>query len=328
VRPAQILASPTAQVFPVEVASAAATKYLGFDAAEMDEVVAFTDASNPAAPGYGVTFKFKNPIRATSIPTERRAHAQLAELGGKKYLRSAVPMMYSLYGPNNKTLVAATDAALHQLVESGNPPKTGPLIDRVREAPSGSDLYLAVDLATLRPFMQMGLMQAQSKIPPDAKPYLDMLNLVSAIELTFNMSAPGPSSLVVHCNDDAAAQKVESTIQETIQKMRAAPQIEQPAGDDPIAQAMTRYKERMLQVITPMRNGTSITCFHIDGQNPGQQQLITVGVSALAGALLAPAAQAARNVPMSKQAAQGVGAPPGTPGPPGAPGSPEGGPQQ
>ena len=157
VRPAQILASPMAQVFPVEAASAAGMKYLGFDSAEMEEVVAFGDMSNPTAPSYGATFKFKNPIRATSIPVERRAHAQLAELGGKKYLRSAVPMMYSLYGPNNKTLIAATDPALHHLVDSAGQPKTGPLIDRIHEAATGNDLYIAVDIAALRPFIQMGL---------------------------------------------------------------------------------------------------------------------------------------------------------------------------
>ena len=38
VRPSQILASPIAQVFPVEVASAAGMKHLGFDPTEMEEV--------------------------------------------------------------------------------------------------------------------------------------------------------------------------------------------------------------------------------------------------------------------------------------------------
>jgi hypothetical protein len=321
VRPSQILASPMAQVFPVEVVSAAATKNLGFDAAEMEEVVGFVDASNPAAPAYGTTFKFKNPIRATSIPAERRAHAQLAELNGKKYLRSAVPMMYSLYGPNNKTLVVATDAALHQLVESSGQSKAGPLMDRLREVSAGSDLYVAVDVASLRPFIQMGLAQAQAKIPPQAQPFIGMLNLVSAVELTLNVSAPGPSSLVVHCTDEAAAQKVESTIQEGIQKMKVAQQSEPPAGDDPIAQAMARYGERMWQPFLPQRSGTSITCFHVDGQNPAQQQLVTVGVIGVAVALLLPAVQASRHAAMRKQAAQGAGGP-------GATGGQEAGPQR
>ena len=148
-----------------------------------------------------------------------------------------------------------------------------------------------------------------------------MLNLVSAVELTLNVSAPGPSSLVVHCNDDAGAQQVESAIQEGIQKLRAAQQTGQPAGDDPIAQAMTKYGERMLQPLLPQRNATSITCFHIDGQNPGQQELMKVAITVASSALM-PAVQAARNTAMRNQAAQGV-----PPGAPGAPVTPEGAPQ-
>ncbi len=326
VRPSQILASPFAQVFPVEVASAAAMKYLGFDAAEMEEVVGFADASNPVAPGYGVAFKFKNPIRATSIPVERRAHAQLADLGGKKYLRSASPMMYSLYGPNNRTLVAAPDAALHQLVESMSQPKSGPLLDRVHEVSAGNDLYLAVDVAALRPFIQMGLAQSPANIPPAAKANLEMLNEISAVELTLNVSAPGPTSFVLHCNDDEAAQKVETAIQEALQKMRSTPATEQPMDDNFMAQAMERYWERMRQPITPQRNGTSITCVHIDGQNPAQQQLVAATIIGIAASALAPAIKAAQNAAMKNQATlSGPGGPGGPEGPMGAPGSPEGG---
>ncbi len=305
-----------AQAFPVEVASAFGLKNLGFDSAEIEEIVAFFDMSNPTAPGYGTTFKFKNPIRASSIPPERRMHAQLAELGGKKYLRSAAPMLYSLYGPNNKTLVAATDAALHQLVESAGQPKTGPMMDRVREVPAGSDLYLAINVASLRPYIQMGLAQA----PAEAKQNAEILNVVSGLELTLNVSAAGPTSFVVHCNDDAGAQKVESAMQEAIQKHRAAMQAEQPAGDDPLTQGMTRYKDRMWQLVQPQRNGTSVTCLHLDGQNPAQQQLAAAGIFAVAGAIvLPPMFEAVRKAAKKAQAGQNAGGPQGPGGTPGSP---------
>jgi hypothetical protein len=323
-RPSQLLASPIAQVFPVEVASAAGLKHLGIDSKEIEEVIAFVDVSNPTAPAYGTTFKFKNPIRASSIPAEKRAHVQLADLGGKKYLRSAVPMMYSLYGPNNKTLVAATDAALHHMVENASQPKSGPLMDRVREVPAGSDLYVAVDLATLRPYIQMLVAQAQAlgKVPPEAKQNLEQLNLVSAIELTLNVSAPGPTSLVIHCTDDAAAQKVESGVQEFLQKIRDSKPTEQPAVDDPIAQAMERYKDRLSQLFQPQRSGNSVTCLHLDGQNPAQQQFAAVGIIGAAVAAILPAVQAARAAAMRAQPAPNAG---GASEGPAAPASPEAG---
>ncbi len=93
IRPAQILTAPIAQMLPVELVAA----YLGFDPIEIEEIAAFADVT--AGLNYGVTLKFKNPVRASSIPQERRDHVQLAEVGGKKYLKSASPMLYSLYAP-------------------------------------------------------------------------------------------------------------------------------------------------------------------------------------------------------------------------------------
>ncbi len=137
-RPAQIMAAPIAQIFPVEVATAAGLQYMGFDPAQIDEVVAFAEMSNPTAPGYCVTFKFKNPIRASSIPVEARAHAQLAEFNGKKYLKSSIPMQYSLYGPNNHTLVmAAPMPRSNNWCHSASKPKSGPLMDRIQRHPGG-----------------------------------------------------------------------------------------------------------------------------------------------------------------------------------------------
>ncbi len=314
IRPGQILAAPIAQVFPVEVASAAGMQFLGFDPKEIDEVVAFGEPFNPAAPGYGATFKFKNPIRASSIVPDRRAHAQLAELAGKKYLKSSVPMLYSLYGPNNRTLVIAPDAMLQSLVQSAAQPKSGPMLERVRQAAAGSDLYLALDLVPLRPFIQMGLTQAQAQIPPEAKAYMDVPNLVSAIELTLNLSSPGPSSLVLHCNDEAAAQKLESLMQEGMQKYRSAQQAQ--AATSPFGEAMTRYSERISQPFQPQRNGTSITCFHLDGHDPAQQQMLTVSIIGACVAMLLPAVQAAREAArraQAKQASQGPIGPEGGP---------------
>jgi len=175
--------------------------------------------------------------------------------------------------------------------------------------------------------MQMGLAQAQAmgKVPPEAKQNLEMLNLVSAIELTLNVSAPGPTSLIIHCNDEAGAQKVETTVQESLQKLRAANAAGQPAGADPISQAMERYKDRVSQLFQPQRTGNSVTCIHIDGQNPAQQQFAAVGLIGLVVAGVMPAIQAARNASMRPQAAPapgaGAGEPPGGPAPPGAPGA-------
>jgi hypothetical protein len=322
VRPAQILASPLGQVFPVEVATAAGMQYLGVDPANVDEVVGFLDLANPMMPAYGVTIKFSQPFRAISIPAERRAHARLAELNGKKYLKSAHPMLPSFYGPNNKTLVLAPDATMQKIVAEAGQSKSGTLIDRTREVPAGSDLYVAVDMVPILPMIQMGMAQAGPKIPPEAKQYVEALNLVAAAELTVNVAAVGPTSLVVHGSDETAAQQIETMMQEARQKFDAASQGGEQPAFDPIQQAMAQYKERIGRPFQPVRSGTSITCFMLDGQDPTQRQMTNVAVSGALVAMAMPAIQAARNAAAAAHAG-GPGAMP----PDGAmPAGPEGGP--
>ncbi len=316
VRPAQILSAPLGQMLPVELATA----FTGFDPAEMEEVVAFLDTSKLPMIGYGVTFKFKNPIRASSIPVEQRSHVQLAELGGKKYLRSSVPMKYSLYGPNNRTLVAATDPELHQLVELSSQPKSGPMMDRIREMPEGSDLFVAVDVASLRPLLSMFLAQVPADAPPAAKQLSEVPNLVSAAELTLNVSNPGPMSLVFQCDDDAAAQKLETILHDIKQEANIANPTEQPGAHTSTMQAVTRYMDRVLQPFQPQRNGNSITCFRLEKQNPGHQQLVSSMVVLYASlAAVAPFLKTKHEAAQQNQAFQNTG---GVPSPGSIPATP------
>ncbi|HEX4413266.1 MAG TPA: hypothetical protein VH107_06530 [Lacipirellulaceae bacterium] len=328
IRPAQLMASPFAQMFPVEVASAAGVKYAGIDPADVEEAVAFLDMTNPIAPTYGVTVKFTKPFRATALPPQIHPFVKLSELNGKKYLESSNPMWPSFYGADNKTLIAAPDAMLKQIVTSGSQPKSGKLIDQSREVPAGNDLYLALDVAALRPMMQMGLAQMQAKAPPAAKPLFDALNLAGSAELTLNVVTPGPTTLVVQGNDEAAAQQIETTLQDVAQKMRASgtPGQPGPAPDDTIQQAMGRYQERMAQHFQPQRNGTSVTCLKFDGQDPAQRQQVTMTVTGLTVAAMLPAIQAARNAARRAEAAK-AGAPPATR-PDAGPGGPAAAPPQ
>jgi hypothetical protein len=318
IRPAQILATPIAQMLPVELA----TTLTGFDPMEMAEIVAFADLPTAAGLSYGVAFKFKNPVRASAIPLERRNHVQLAELKGKKYLRSASPFLYSLYAPNNRTLVAATDATLQQFVASVEQPKSGPMIDRLREVPAGTDLFLAVNVASLRPFLPLVMGGDPAKAPPAVKKQLEMLNQISAAELTLNISNPGPSSFIARCADDAAAQKLESLVQEAKQTGSPGSQPEQPGMVNPILQATTRYRDRLSRLFPMQRDGTNFTFFRVDGQNPAQQQFVSA-VVVLSGSVasMVPEILAAQN----KMRGQSV---PVSAAPLGAPGSPESPPPQ
>ncbi len=267
-RPAQIMKSPMSELLPVEVATAAGLKYLGVDPANVEEAVAFVDLANPIAPVYGLTLKLTAPIHASDIPERLRAHTQRDQIAGRAYLKSQQPMLPSFYAPNAKTLVIAPDAVVQKFAAPAAGPKSGPIIDRVQKAPGGSDLYAAVNITSLRPLLQMGLAQSHKPIPPEAKPFLDALNLIDAAELTVNLSKAGTTSLVAHANDEAAAQQIEKILADSAamyqEKMKAS-LAKQKDSDDPVERAMAEYAERVsgrwAQPFMPKRNGAQLVFF-------------------------------------------------------------------
>ncbi len=243
-RPAQLMKSPIAEFLPTEVATAAGLKYLGIDPANVEQATAFVDTSNPAAPNYGLAIKFVEPLKGFNPPPPLRAHTQLDELAGKKYLKSQHPLLPSFYAPNNHTLLVAPDATIKHFVEGPAQAKTGPLLDRIKNVPGGNDLYAMVDIASLRPLIQMALAQAQRNMPPEAQQFVNAINLVSAAELTLNLSKPAPSSLVVHANDAEAAKQIETLISDTAAKSRdqmRAQLARLEASNDPVERLCPLY---------------------------------------------------------------------------------------
>jgi type II secretory pathway pseudopilin PulG len=305
-RPAQLMKSNTGQLLPVEVATAAGLKYLGIDPADVEEATGFLDSSNPMVPNYSLTLKFVQPQAGLKLPKELRAHTLPDKLNGKSYLKSQRPELPSFYTPDRSTLIIAPDQTLQRLVERSAKNKTSPLIERVHKVAGGSDLYVAVDLATIRPLLQMGLARAQ--LPPESKPLTDSVNLISAAELTVNLSKRGPTELVVHANDAAAAEQVEGLLGEAVNKareqMRAdlAPQM---ASQDPVERAFAQYMDRVsgrwAQPLMPTRDGAKMTLFRIEGSNSPQQQLTVVAVVGMMAAFLLPATQAAREAARRNQ---------------------------
>jgi hypothetical protein len=145
----------------------------------------------------------------------------------------------------------------------------------------------------------MGLAQwkASGKVPRQAEKFLELPKLIAAAELTFNLTGAGPMSLVVHANDEAAAQQLESLLAEAANNPGAAAESRYGseggyAAEDPVAQAVTQFVERFSRPFHPQRSGTSVTLFHVDAQSQTQQQLASLAVFGIGVGI--QAAQAAR----------------------------------
>jgi hypothetical protein len=299
VRPSQLMKSKAGEMLPVEVATAAGIKYLGIDPANVEEATFFVDPSNLMVPNYGFTLKFVEPQNHLKLPKEIREHTKSDKLNGREYLKSQNAELPSFYQPDKNTLLIVPEATLRMLVDNPQKTKSGPLVDRVQKVAAGSDLYIVLDIATIRPFVQMGL--AGEDVPPAAKPLVDIVPLLSAAELTVNLSKPAPTELVIHANDAEAAEQVMSLLKEGVEKAREqlrddlAPQME---SEDPIerafAQYMERISERWAEPFMPTREGAKLTLFHVDISGSPQQQFATMAIVGASVALLLPGVQAAR----------------------------------
>ena len=314
-RPAQILKHQMAEMLPTEVASAAGMKYLGFDPADVDEVIASGEINPQGAPEWAVVVKFNKPFRGSSINPQIRAHAQLSDLAGRKYLQSQDPTKPSFYGPNSQTLIVAPDMTLRRLVESAGQGQSGPVIDRVKSVPGGNDLYAVVEMESLRPLLQLVLAQAAANVPADYQQFLQAPNLIKAYEFTFNLSGH-PIAMVVHANDESAAQQLETLSAESnrksLEQLKAA-FAAQAMSEDPVERAFSQYIERVSNALTegfaPQREGASLVYFKSDGEySARQKQLFVLALVGIGVSLAMPAAQAARQ---AAERAQSQGAPSG-----------------
>ena len=212
-RPHQLLTSPNTALLPVEVASAAGVQQLGIDPADVSEIVAFIEPPLGVSVPYGVIVKFTKPFALSDLREQFRAHTQQADFAGKEYLRSSDVWRPSFFMPDDRTLLVMSEPTLQRVLAPQGVPGLSPLLDRVGQWPGGDDLDAVIDIESLRPlivpWLNVAAMQQGDKFPAEAKPFLEIPNLVSAIDLSFNITNASPTALVLHANDAQSANRLE-----------------------------------------------------------------------------------------------------------------------
>ena len=210
-------------------------------------------------------------------------------------------MAPSFYIPSENTLIAAPDFTLRSFVETTDLTALSPFMAACQKAVRNDDLYLAADLAAVRPFILMGLSFA-SDIPPELAPLKAIPELVKGLEFRCNLTQKQPTDLVIAANDEKAADKLVSLVEsvKTLAAAKASEAAEQLlASSDPVEQAMGRYQQRMTkqwqEQVRLERSGDTIVLFRVDASNPDTATvLVCTAVIGTLVALLLPAVAAAR----------------------------------
>lgn len=318
-RPAQLLNSSAAQMFPVEVLQAASVKEIGLNPLTAEEVVFSAGMPMGGPPSFTLLTTFSED--ASLKPSQLTRHTETAELAGKEYMKNATadPSAPSFFQPTAKQLLIAPDATLSHMVKvneiaekvaneggQARQNRTLPLTDAAKASYAGDDLLLMVDAATLRPFIGMGLQQVD--IPPEFASLREIPNLVKLISLRLNLSRPGNTELLLTANDKEDAAKIVDVYNDVRKGLsdQVAEQARQLlASQDPVEQAAGRYSQRMQKLWDSQFRltveGEQVILFRADFSKGQQSEMVYVAVAGVLVALLLPAVQAAREAARRNQ---------------------------
>src|SRR5690606_38997872 len=128
------------------------------------------------------------PFDKSGLSPEITAHTEQAEFNGRTYLKSREPMAPGFYQLNDTTLIVATEPMLQKIMKQGSGPKSSPLLTEIKDRPATDDLYVAVDVKTLRPLITMALAAQANEVPPEFQKYLKAPQFVRSAEFAFNFS--------------------------------------------------------------------------------------------------------------------------------------------
>lgn len=298
-RPRQLLTSPAMRMLPIEVLQAASLQHVGLDPAEAETLLISVEPPMAGPPNYSAMAVFTPDYRAKLHP-QLTAHAQPDQLDGSEYLKSQQPLLPSFYMIDGNSMLAAPDMTIRKLVAEDSSIGDSLLLSRLKNA-AADDLYVAVDLETLRPLINQLMMQAQSEVPTELQSFLAAPDLIRLVEVRLNLTGPGPTELVVEANSAADASKLIGLLEQAMgmwrnEALAEAAKLKQ--SEDPVQQALGRYQERLMNEMSgmflPAQEEARLVVFR---QLAGEGEigpLMTIAISGVLVGLLLPAVQAAR----------------------------------
>jgi prepilin-type processing-associated H-X9-DG protein len=293
--PRHVLTAPSMEMLPIEVITVAGIKELGINPVEIEQILAIAELSSAGPPQAAVVVRMASPLGQGKILAPLWDRTADAKLDGKTYRQGNGPMDFSIFRPDDRTLLVAHDALLRQMLSNHASPKEGSMsrvLGRITEPP---DVLAVLLVEPIRPLIAASLAMAPVPLPlADATKIPDLLVSVGAkVNLTGDMAM----SLTLRATDEAAAKQIEEIIDKLLAVARQSAMDEmakRPESSDPVEQAMAQYSQRMidrmLQSVRPVRQGQTLTLAS-GGGNPQMASVATIGILV---ALLLPAVQAAR----------------------------------
>ena len=294
--PRRVLTAPEMQMLPIEVLSALGKKELGIDPLDVEQVMWIVQPPRGGSPpGAGAVLRFSKAYNLDDLSPSLLRRTVDAELEGKAYRRGAGPMDASIYMPDRRTLIVATDGMLRSMVANRSKPVEGPLSKLLGQRDASQDLLAVLSMEPVRELAAAQL--AVAPLPPQFAGVKKLPELLSAVEVKFNLTGDLEMSLVAYARDAQAAKEIEQLVDACFAAAREQFRFQAArlaASDDPVERAMAQYMQRisqgMFEMFRPVRKGDRLELSG-GGQQNAHMQMATIGILV---ALLLPAIQAAR----------------------------------
>ena len=247
--PRRLLTSPELEMLPVEVAVAASKDYLGIDPTEVEQAIGILGLTGlpMGQPGMGAILRFAKPYDKTAVLEKLGRDTEEATHAGKTYRQSRAPAGFSLYMPDDRTLLIANAQQMKNMlaadkVDSG-------LTKLLKQVDTSKAAVAVLDFAAVRPLAMMAL-QSLPPIPDQFKEFLELPKLVESVQVSFDMKDGIDLAVSLGAKDAATAERIKELCERA--KVVARQFVEARfaetggGGQDATSQAMASYMRRIV----------------------------------------------------------------------------------
>ncbi len=294
--PRHVLTAPGMEMLPTEVMTAAGLIELGIDPLAIEQIMVVAEPPVGGPPGVAVVARMAEPVPQGKILGPLWDQTTEGELGGQSYRRAANPMGFSIFQPDDRTLIVGMDPFIAKLLANHASPTEGRMSKVLGRMVVPPDAMAILLVEPIRPLISMPL--AMAPLPAELADLKKLPELTNSLGAKVNLTGPGLMQVSLKANDEAAARQIEQILNKSLTaagQMARANMAQQEASEDPIEQAMAQYamrmNDRMIQALRPVRRGSTLT---LEPPVKENLQMTSVAVIGVLVALLLPAVQAAR----------------------------------